>query len=241
MGRVCLVTGGTRGIGAAIAKQFKSAGYKVAANYGGNDTAAAAFQAETGIHVEKWDVGSATASKEGIARIEAALGPIEVLINNAGITRDGFFHKMTAEQWSDVTRTNLDSLFNCTRPVIEGMRARNFGRIINISSINGQKGQMGQVNYAAAKAGVIGFTKALALENAFKGITVNCLTPGYVSTEMVEAMGPEVIAKITAQIPVGRMATPDEIADAVLFLASDKSGFTTGMIMAINGGQYMTG
>lgn len=241
MGRVCLVTGGTRGIGAAISRRFVAAGYKVAANYGGNDAAAAAFHKETGVHVEKWDVGSASASKEGIAKVEAALGPIDVLINNAGITRDGFFHKMTAEQWSEVTRTNLDSLFNCTRPVIEGMRARGFGRIVNISSINGQKGQMGQVNYAAAKAGVIGFTKALALENAVKGITVNCLTPGYVMTDMVEAMGPEVIAKITAQIPVGRMATPEEIADAVMFVAKDEAGFMTGMIVAINGGQYMVG
>jgi len=184
---------------------------------------------------------SAAAAKEGIAKVEAALGPVEVLINNAGITRDGFFHKMSAEQWGEVVRTNLDSLFNCTRPVIEGMRARGFGRIVNISSINGQKGQLGQVNYSAAKAGVIGFTKALALENANKGITVNCLTPGYVLTDMVAAMAPEVIAKITAQIPVGRMASPEEIADAVMFLARDEAGFMTGMTIANNGGQYLVG
>jgi acetoacetyl-CoA reductase len=241
MARVCLVTGGTRGIGAAISVAMRDAGYKVAANYGGNDAVAETFKAATGIHVQKWDVGDAAASRAGIAAVEAAVGPIDVLVNNAGITRDGFFHKMGEQSWREVMATNLDSLFNCTRPVIEGMRARGFGRIVAISSINGQKGQMGQVNYAAAKAGVIGFTKALAQENANKGITVNCLTPGYVSTDMVSAMAPEVIQKIVAQIPVGRMATPEEIARAVLFLAGDDAGFMTGTILAINGGQYMTG
>jgi len=184
MTKVALVTGGTRGIGAAISRALQEAGHRVAASYAGNDEAAAKFQAETGIPVFKWDVGDYDACAEGIAKVEADIGPIDILVNNAGITRDGFFHKMTKDQWSAVIRTNLDSLFNMTRPVIEGMRARSFGRIIVISSINGQKGQMGQVNYSAAKAGDIGFVKALAQENANKGITVNAITPGYIGTDM---------------------------------------------------------
>jgi acetoacetyl-CoA reductase len=240
MSKVALVTGGTRGIGAGIAKALKAAGYKVAANYGGNDEAAAAFKLETGISVFKWDVGSEEACAAGIKLVEAELGAVEILVNNAGITRDGFFHKMTATQWADVMRTNVDSLFFMTRPVIEGMRNRGFGRIINISSINGQKGQAGQVNYSAAKAAVIGFSKALAQENANKGVTVNVIAPGYIGTEMVMAIAPEVLkAKILPHIPVGRLGEVSEIADAVIYLASDKAGFVTGSTMSINGGQYI--
>ena len=202
MTKVALVTGGTRGIGAAISRALQEAGHKVAASYAGNDEAAAKFQAETNIPVFKWDVGDYDACAAGIAKVEADIGPIDILVNNAGITRDGFFHKMTREQWSDVIRTNLDSLFNMTRPVIEGMRARSFGRIIVISSINGQKGQMGQVNYSAAKAGDIGFVKALAQENANKGITVNAITPGYIGTDMVAAMPEAALQRVIAGIPV---------------------------------------
>ncbi|MBN8940599.1 MAG: acetoacetyl-CoA reductase [Rhizobiales bacterium] len=239
MARVALVTGGTRGIGGAISKALQAAGYKVAANYAGNDEAAAKFKAETGIPVFKFDVGDFDASAAGVAAIEKEVGGIDVLVNNAGITRDGFFHKMTKDQWSAVIRTNLDSLFNVTRPVIDGMRARSFGRIIVISSINGQKGQMGQVNYSASKAGDIGFVKALAQENANKGITVNAICPGYIGTEMVAAIDPEVLkAKILPQIPVGRLGEPAEIARAVAFLASDEGGFITGSTLTINGGQY---
>ncbi|MGL4286171.1 MAG: acetoacetyl-CoA reductase [Phreatobacter sp.] len=239
MARVALVTGGTRGIGGAISKALQAAGYKVAANYAGNDEAAAKFKAETGIPVFKFDVGDFDASAAGVAAIEKEVGGIDVLVNNAGITRDGFFHKMTKDQWSAVIRTNLDSLFNVTRPVIDGMRARSFGRIIVISSINGQKGQMGQVNYSASKAGDIGFVKALAQENANKGITVNAICPGYIGTEMVAAIDPEVLkAKILPQIPVGRLGQPAEIARAVAFLASDEGGFITGSTLTINGGQY---
>jgi acetoacetyl-CoA reductase len=241
MARVAVVTGGTRGIGAAISLGLHKAGYKVAANFAGNDEAAAAFKAETGIHVDKWDVGSLSACKDGIARVEAALGPVEIVINNAGITRDGFFHKMTEAQWDEVLQTNLKSLFAMCRSTIEGMRARGFGRIVNLSSVNGQKGQMGQVNYSAAKAGVIGFTKALALENANKGITVNCIAPGYVATDMTKAIAPEVMQKIVAQIPVGRMGEPEEIANTVLYLVNDQAGFITGSTIAINGGQYTVG
>src|SRR5260221_9747612 len=206
MARVAVVTGGTRGIGEAIAKALKAAGYKVAANYAGNDEAAAKFKADTGIPVYKWDVSSYESCVEGLKKVEAEVGPVEVLVNNAGITRDAMFHRMKPEQWSAVINTNLNSLFNMCRPVIEGMRERKFGRIINISSINGQKGQMGQVNYSASKAGDLGFTKALAQENAAKGVTVNAICPGYIATEMVMAGPKEAIEKsIMPQIPVGRL------------------------------------
>jgi acetoacetyl-CoA reductase len=240
MARVALVTGGSRGIGAAISRALKGAGHKVAASYAGNDEAAQKFKAETGIPVFKWDVGDFEACAAGIKQVEAALGPVDILVNNAGITRDGFFHRMSKEQWSAVIRTNLDSLFNMTRPVIEGMRARSWGRIVVISSINGQKGQMGQVNYSAAKAGDLGFVKALAQENANKGITVNAICPGYIGTEMVQAIDPEVLkSKIIPQIPVGRLGTPEEIGRAVAFLAAEEGGFITGSTLAINGGQNM--
>ncbi|THF50273.1 beta-ketoacyl-ACP reductase [Allorhizobium terrae] len=239
MSRVALVTGGTRGIGAAISVALKAAGYKVAANYAGNDEKAKAFEAETGIAVFKWDVSSYEASVEGIAAVEAALGPIEVLVNNAGITRDGMFHKMTPEQWNDVIGTNLTGLFNVTHPIWSGMRDRNFGRVINISSINGQKGQMGQANYSAAKAGDLGFTKALAQEGAAKGITVNAICPGYIGTEMVRAIPEKVLnERILPQIPVGRLGEPEEIARIVVFLASDDAGFITGSTISANGGQF---
>jgi len=240
MARVALVTGGTRGIGASICKALKAAGYNVAANYGGNDAAAEKFKSETGIPVYKWDVSSFEASAEGVKKVEAELGPVEILVNNAGITRDGAFHKMTLEQWSAVINTNLGSLFNVTRQVIEGMRARKFGRVINISSVNGQKGQFGQVNYSAAKAGDIGFTKALALENAKGGITVNVICPGYINTEMVQAVPKDVLEKaILPLIPTGRLGEPEEIARAVVFLAADEAGAITGSTLSINGGQYM--
>jgi len=240
MARVALVTGGTRGIGAAISKRLKAVGYEVAAIYAGNDAAAVRFLAETDISIYKWDVASFDACAAGVKKVEADLGPVDVLVNNAGITKDGAFHKMTQEQWSAVINTNLGSLFNMTRPVIEGMRARKFGRIINISSINGQKGQFGQVNYSAAKAGDIGFTKALALENAKGGITVNVICPGYINTEMVQAVPKEVLDKsILPLIPVNRLGEPEEIARAVVFLAADDSGFITGSTLSINGGQYL--
>lgn len=240
MTRVALVTGGTRGIGAGVAKALQAAGYNVAVNYGGNDETAYLFKEQTGIPVFKFDVSDPVACANGIKDIETQLGPIEILVNNAGITRDGFFHRMTHEQWTSVMRTNLDSMFTVTRPVIEGMRARLFGRIILISSINGQKGQMGQTNYSAAKAGVIGFAKALALESSSKGITVNVIAPGYVSTEMVQAIPEEVLkTKILPLIPVGRLGEVSEIARSVLFLASDEAGFMTGSTLSINGGQYM--
>jgi acetoacetyl-CoA reductase len=241
MSRVALVTGGTRGIGAAIAKALKNAGYKVAANYGGNDEAAAKFKAETGIAVFRWDVSSHEACAEGIKKVEAEVGPIEVLVNNAGITRDAMFHRMTPEQWNAVIGTNLGSLFNMCRPVIEGMRSRKFGRIINIASINGQKGQMGQANYSAAKAGEIGFSKALAQENARLGVTVNVICPGYINTEMVQAVPKDVLEKnIIPQIPVGRLGEPEEIARCVVFLAADEAGFITGSTLTANGAQYLT-
>ena len=241
MARVALVTGGTRGIGAAIAKALTAAGYKVAANYGANDEAANKFKAETGIAVFKWDVGSFDAGGAGVKAVEAALGPIEVLVNNAGITRDTTLHRMTPEQWSAVINTNLNSLFNMCRPLIEGMRGRKFGRIINISSINGQKGQIGQTNYSAAKAGEIGFTKALAQENAKLGVTVNAICPGYINTEMVQAVPKDVLEKnILPQIPVGRLGEPEDIARCVVFLASDDAGFITGSTMTVNGAQYLT-
>ena len=240
MSRVALVTGGTRGIGESICKALKTAGYKVAANYGGNDEAAQKFKSETGIAVYKWDVSSYEACVAGLKQVEADLGPVEILVNNAGIARDSMFHRMKPEQWVAVISTNLISLFNMCRPVIEGMRERKFGRIINISSINGQKGQFGQVNYSAAKAGDIGFTKALALENAKGGITVNAICPGYINTEMVQAVPKEVLAKsILPLIPVNRLCEPEEIARAVVFLAADDAGAITGSTLSINGGQYM--
>jgi len=241
MARVAVVTGGTRGIGAAISKALKAAGYKVAATYAGNDEAAQKFKAETGINVYKWDVSSYESCVEGLKKVEADLGPVDVLVNNAGITRDTMFHRMTPEQWSAVINTNLNSLFNMCRPVIEGMRGRKFGRIVNISSINGQKGQLGQTNYSAAKAGEIGFTKALAQESARAGITVNAIAPGYINTEMVQAVPKDVLEKsILPLIPIGRLGEPDEIARAVVFLASDDAGAITGSTLTINGGQYMT-
>lgn len=238
MARVAVVTGGTRGIGRSIALTLKTKGYQVAANFGGNTEAAEQFQSESGIPVFKWDVGSFEACSEGLAEVEAKLGPVDVVVNNAGITRDSMLHKMDPQQWEEVIRVDLNSLFNMSRPVINGMRERGFGRIISISSINGQKGQMGQVNYSAAKAGVIGFTKALAQENARKGITVNCVAPGYIDTEMVSAVPEKVLESIIAQIPVGRLGKADEIAECVAFLADDNSGFITGSTITANGGQY---
>lgn len=236
MARKAVVTGGTRGIGAAISKALKAAGYDVTANYAGNDEAAAKFKAETGITVRKWDVSDYDACEAALKEI----GQVDVLVNNAGITRDTMLHKMTKDQWYAVINTNLNSLFNMTRPVIEGMRERGFGRIISISSINGQKGQMGQTNYSAAKAGDIGFTKALAQENAAKGITVNVICPGYIATEMVMAVPKDVLEKsIIPQIPVKRLGQPEEIARCVVFLASDDAGFITGSTLTANGGQYM--
>ena len=240
MARVALVTGGSRGIGAAISKALKEAGYSVAANYAGNDEAAAAFKAETGIPVYKWSVADYDACAAGIAQVEADLGPVEVLINNAGITRDGMFHKMTPQQWKEVIDTNLTGIFNMTHPIWPGMRDRGFGRIVNISSINGQKGQMGQANYSAAKAGDIGFTRALAQEGAFKGITVNAICPGYIGTDMVMAVPEKVMESIVGQIPVGRLGTPEEIARCVTFLASDDAGFITGSTISANGGQFFS-
>ena len=240
MPRVALVTGGTRGIGAAICKALNTAGYKVAANYGGNDEAAQKFKAESGILVYKWNVSSYEACADGLKQVEADLGPIEVLVNNAGITRDAVLHRMKPEQWTEVISTNLNSLFNMCRPLIEGMRARKFGRIINISSINGQKGQMGQTNYSAAKAGEIGFTKALAQESAKSGVTVNAICPGYIATEMVKAVPQEVMEKtILPQIPIGRLGEPEEVARCVIFLASDDAGLITGSTLTANGGQLM--
>ena len=239
MARVALVTGGSRGIGAAISRALKDAGYKVAANYAGNDEAATAFKSETGIPVYKWSVADYDACVAGIAKVEADLGPVEVLVNNAGITRDGMFHRMTPQQWQEVLATNLSGLFNMTRPVWPGMRDRGFGRVVNISSINGQKGQVGQVNYSAAKAGDIGFTRALAQEGAARGITVNAICPGYIGTEMVRAVPEEVLkTKILPQIPVGRLGEPEEVARCVVFLAADDAGFITGSTITANGGQF---
>ena len=239
MGRVALVTGGTRGIGAAISVALKAAGHTVAANYAGNDAAAAAFTEETGIRAWKWSVADYDACKAGIAEVEDALGPVEVLVNNAGITRDAMFHKMTPQQWKEVIDTNLSGVFNMTHPIWSGMRDRKFGRVINISSINGQKGQAGQANYSAAKAGDLGITKALAQEGARAGITVNAICPGYIGTEMVRAIDEKVLAeRIIPQIPVGRLGEPEEIARCVVFLASDEAGFITGSTISANGGQY---
>ncbi len=241
MARTALVTGGTRGIGKAISAALVRDGFTVAANYAGNDKAAEAVAKELKIKVYKWDVGDYESCQAGIKRVEADNGPIDVLVNNAGITRDGFFHKMNVDQWREVIRVDLDSLFYMTRPVIEGMRERGFGRIVNITSINGQKGQAGQTNYSAAKAGMIGFTKALAQENANKGITVNTVAPGYIDTDMVAAVPEAALAKIIATIPVGRLGKAEAIADMVAFLASDKAGFITGATLTVNGAQYIAG
>ena len=240
MARVAVVTGGTRGIGHAISTALKYKGFRVAANYGGNDAAARQFQADTGIPVYKWDVGDYAACQDGVTRITRDLGPIDVLVNNAGITRDAMLHRMTKENWDAVIRTDLDSVFNMTRLVIESMRQRSYGRIINISSINGRKGQMGQANYSAAKAGMIGFSKAVAQEGASKNITVNVIAPGYINTEMVQAVPKEVLdTKIIPLIPVGRLGTAEEIARCVTFLAADDAGFITGSCIDANGGQYI--
>jgi len=240
MAKVALVTGGSRGIGAAISIALKATGYTVAANYAGNDAAAAKFTAETGIRSYKWSVADYDACAAGIRRVETELGPVAVLVNNAGITRDAMFHKMTPEQWREVIDTNLSGLFNMTHPLWSGMRDRKFGRVINISSINGQKGQAGQVNYSAAKSGDLGFTKALAQEGARAGITVNAICPGYIGTEMVRAIDEKVLKeRILPLIPVGRLGTPEEVARCVVFLASDDAGFITGSTISANGGQFM--
>jgi len=240
MTRVAVVTGGTRGIGHAISLALQYKGCRVAATYAGNDVAARQFQAETGIPVYKFDVGDYAACQEGVTRITRDLGPIDILVNNAGITRDAMLHRMTKENWDAVIRTNLDSVFNMTRLVIEGMRSRSFGRVINISSINGRKGQMGQANYSAAKAALLGFTKAVAQESAARGITVNVIAPGYIATEMVQAVPKEILdTKILPLIPVGRLGTAEEVARCVAFLAADDAGFITGACLDANGGQYM--
>src|SRR6185312_6069243 len=239
MGRVAFVTGGTRGIGLAIAERLKADGFKVAAGYSGNEKAADACASRLGVMVIKGNVGAFEDCKRAVEQVEAELGPVDVLVNNAGITRDGVFHKMTPEQWSEVIRVNMDSLYNMTRQVIEGMRERGWGRIINISSINGQKGQAGQTNYSAAKAGMLGFTRALALENAKKGVTVNAIAPGYIDTEMVQAVPEKVLEGIIASIPVGRLGRGEEIADVVSFLAGERAGYVTGATLSLNGGQFM--
>ena len=239
MSKIALVTGGTRGIGAAISVALRDAGYTVAANYAGNDDAARAFTDDTGIKTYKWSVADYDACAAGIKQVEDELGPIAVLVNNAGITRDAMFHKMTPQQWKEVIDTNLTGVFNMTHPAWTGMRERKFGRVINISSVNGQKGQAGQANYSAAKAGDIGFTRALAQEGARAGITVNAIAPGYIGTEMVRAIDEKVLAeRIIPQIPVGRLGEPEEIARAVVFLASDEAGFITGSTISANGGQF---
>jgi acetoacetyl-CoA reductase len=238
-GRVALVTGGTRGIGRAISEALKNAGYTVAANYGGNDAAAEQFSRETGIKAYKFDVSDFNAVQDALKRIESELGPVDIVVNNAGITRDTTIHRMSFEQWNAVVQTNLASCFNMSRAVIEGMRDRRFGRIVNIGSINGQAGQYGQVNYAAAKSGIHGFTKALAQEGASRGITVNAVAPGYVDTEMVRAVPAEVLEKIVARIPVGRLGKAEDIARTVLFLVADEADFITGSTLSVNGGQHM--
>jgi len=240
MSRVALVTGGSRGIGAAISIGLKNAGYKVAANYAGNDEAAAKFKAETGIPVYKWSVADYEACAAGIKQVEADLGPVDVLVNNAGITRDAMFHRMTPQQWKEVIDTNLSGVFNMTHPLWPGMRERKFGRIVTISSINGQKGQAGQANYSAAKAGDIGFSRALAQEGAKAGITVNVVAPGYIATDMVMAVPEKVREAIIGQIPVGRLGEAEEIARCVVFLASDEAGFITGSTISANGGQFFS-
>jgi acetoacetyl-CoA reductase len=239
MARVAVVTGGTRGIGRAISEALKNAGYKVAANYGGNEEVAKAFTQDTGIPAFKFNVADFNACQDGVKHVVDQVGPVDVLVNNAGITRDATIHRMTFEQWNEVVQTNLASCFNMCRLVIEGMRERNFGRIVNIGSINGQAGQYGQVNYAAAKSGIHGFTKALAQEGAAKGITVNAIAPGYIDTEMVRAVPPNVLEKIVSRVPVGRLGKAEEIARGVLFLVADDAGFITGSTLSINGGQHM--
>jgi acetoacetyl-CoA reductase len=239
MSRVAIVTGGTRGIGKAISVALKNAGYKVAAVYAGNDEAAAKFTAETGVKAYKWDVSDFDACQKGVAQVVADLGPVDVLVNNAGITRDGTLLKMSYEAWKTVLDTNLSSCFNMSKAVFPGMTERKFGRIVNIGSINGQAGQYGQVNYAAAKSGIHGFTKALAQEGARFGITVNAIAPGYIDTDMVAAVPPAVLEKIVAKIPVGRLGKAEEIARGVLFLVADDAGFITGSTLSINGGQHM--
>jgi len=239
MTRTAIVTGGTRGIGEAISVALRDAGYKVAATYAGNETAAEKFGKATGIATFRFDVGDFEDCRAGVTKIEAELGPVDVLVNNAGITRDATLQRMSFEQWNAVIQTNLTSCFNMCRVLIDGMRARNFGRIVNIGSINGQAGQYGQVNYAAAKSGIHGFTKALAQEGAGKGITVNAIAPGYIDTEMVRAVPEDVLKKIVARIPVGRLGKAEEIARGVLFLVSDDAGFITGSTLSINGGQHM--
>ncbi|MDH3219079.1 MAG: acetoacetyl-CoA reductase [Gammaproteobacteria bacterium] len=239
MGRVALVTGGTRGIGEAICLALKDAGDSVVATYAGNDEAAQKFSESTGIPIYKFDVGDYDACQTAVQQIESDVGPVEILINNAGITRDGTMHKMTFEQWNAVIQTNLTSCFNMCHAVLNGMRERGFGRIVNIGSINGQAGQYGQVNYAAAKSGIHGFTKALAQEGAAKGITVNAIAPGYIATEMVRAVPENVLEKIVARIPVGRLGEASEIARGVVFLTADDAAFITGSTLSINGGQHM--
>ncbi|HZT20881.1 MAG TPA: acetoacetyl-CoA reductase [Dongiaceae bacterium] len=239
MARVAVVTGGTRGIGEAISTRLAKAGYQVAATYHGNEERARDFSGRTGIKTFKFDVCDFAACQKGVKEIEGALGPIEILVNNAGITRDTTLQRMSWEQWNEVIQTNLSSCFNMCRAVIDGMRARSFGRIVNIGSINGQAGQYGQVNYAAAKSGIHGFTKALAQEGARSGITVNAIAPGYIDTDMVRAVPPAVLEKIVARIPVGRLGQADEIARGVLFLVADDAGFITGSTLSINGGQHM--
>ena len=241
MARVAFVTGGTRGIGRAISERLAADGFRVAAGYSGNDAAARACAEALGVMVVKGNVGVFEDCGAAVAKVAAELGPVDVLVNNAGVTRDVMLHKMSPEQWSEVVRVNLDSLFNMTRHVIEGMRERGWGRIINISSINGQKGQLGQTNYSASKAGVIGFTKALALENGRKGVTVNCVAPGYVDTEMLRAVPEKVLEGIVSQIAVGRLGKGEEIADMVAYLAGERAGFVTGATLTLNGGQFMAG
>jgi acetoacetyl-CoA reductase len=239
MSRVAIVTGGTRGIGEAISVGLKDAGYVVAATYAGNDEAAARFSNKTGIPAFKFDVSNYEQCAEGVKKITGELGPVDILVNNAGITKDGTLHRMSFDQWNSVIQTNLSSCFNMCHCVIEGMRERGFGRVVNIGSVNGQAGQYGQANYAAAKSGIHGFTKALAQEGAAKGITVNAIAPGYIDTDMVRAVPERVLEKIISGIPVGRLGHADEIARGVLFLASDDAGFVTGSTMSINGGQHM--
>ena len=237
--RVALVTGGTAGIGAATAEALQAAGYRVAVNYGTNEAVAQAFSSRTGIPAFAWSVADPVACREGAARVQAELGPIEVLVNNAGITRDAMLHKMSFEQWREVLDVNLGGCFNMCRAVIEGMRERRFGRIVNMGSVNGLSGQAGQCNYAATKAGLIGFTKSLALEGASRNITVNLVAPGYTDTAMVGAVPPDVLAQILKSVPAGRLATPGEIARGVVFLVADEAAFITGITLPINGGKYM--
>ena len=237
--RVALITGGTRGIGAAISIKLKETGYKVAAIYAGNDEAATKFTMDHEINIFKWSIGNYEECVAGIKNVEEKLGPVDVLVNNAGITRDSMFHKMSQDEWCDVINVNLNGLFNMTHPVWDGMRTRGFGRIVNISSINGQKGQLGQANYSAAKAGELGFTKSLALEGARKGITVNAICPGYINTDMVKAMSEKAIQATENQIPVGRLGEPDDIARCVKFLVADESTFITGSTITANGGHYL--